>query len=78
MLGFPIEIINKAALAERLIGKFDGIKPVLPVADFFLIMYIIKDATCSAQIEGTRATMIDSLEMRAGLNDSRGPKKTCF
>lgn len=65
---FPIEIINKAAVAERLIGKLDGITHVLPDADFFLSMYIVKDATGSAQIEGTRATMMDALEMRAGIN----------
>src|SRR4051812_42428396 len=31
-------------------------------------MYIIKDATSSAQIEGTRATIMDALEMNAGIN----------
>jgi len=68
LLKFPVEIINKAAVAERLIGKLDGITHVLPDADFFLSMYIVKDATSSAQIEGTRATMMDALEMRAGIN----------
>ena len=42
--------------------------------DFFLSMYIVKDASSSAQIEGTRATMIDALEMRAGINNSLGQK----
>ncbi|MEO7983557.1 MAG: Fic family protein [Bacteroidota bacterium] len=68
LLNFPPEIITKAAHAERLIGKLDGITHVLPDADFFLSMYIIKDATSSAQIEGTRATMMDALEMSAGVN----------
>lgn len=68
LLKFPVEIITKAAMAERLIGKLDGITHVLPDADFFLSMYIVKDATSSAQIEGTRATMMDALEMRAGIN----------
>lgn len=68
LLDFPVEIISKAATAERLIGKLDGITHVLPDADFFLSMYIIKDATSSAQIEGTRATMMDALEMSAGVN----------
>ncbi len=68
LLKFPVEIITKAAVAERLIGKLDGITHVLPDADFFLSMYIIKDATSSAQIEGTRATIMDALEMRAGIN----------
>ena len=68
LLEFPAEIIAKAATAERLIGKLDGITHVLPDADFFLSMYIVKDATCSSQIEGTRATMMDTLEMSAGVN----------
>jgi len=68
LLDFPAELVIKAATAERLIGKLDGITHVLPDADFFLSMYIIKDATSSAQIEGTRATMMDALEMSAGIN----------
>lgn len=68
LLDFPKDILTKAAQAERLIGKLDGITHVLPDADFFLSMYIVKDATSSAQIEGTRATMIDALEMSAGVN----------
>lgn len=62
------ELLQKAALAERLIGKLDGITHILPDVDFFLSMYIIKDATYSAQIEGTRATIMDALEMDAGVN----------
>ncbi|MEP6673949.1 MAG: Fic family protein [Ferruginibacter sp.] len=68
LLEFPADLIAKAAKAERLIGKLDGITHVLPDADFFLSMYVIKDATSSAQIEGTRATMMDALEMNAGVN----------
>lgn len=65
---FTPDLITKAALAERLIGKLDGITHILPNSDFFLNMYIIKDATNSAQIEGTRATIMDALEMKAGIN----------
>lgn len=68
LLAFSADILLKAGKAERLIGKLDGITHVLPDADFFLSMYIIKDATSSAQIEGTRATMMDVLEMRLGIN----------
>lgn len=68
LLQFSTEILSKAAQAERLIGKLDGITHVLPDADFFLRMYVIKDATNSAQIEGTRATMMDALELSAGIN----------
>ena len=67
-MSFLLKLSLKAAIAERLIGKLDGITHVLPDADFFLSMYIVKDATCSSQIEGTRATMMDALEMSAGAN----------
>ena len=68
LLEFTPEILAKTATAERLIGKLDGITHTLPDADFFLSMYVAKDATYSAQIEGTRATLLDALEMSAGMN----------
>lgn len=68
LMDFTPEIIAKAALAERLVGKLDGISHVIPDADFFISMYIFKDAVSSSQIEGTRATMMDALEMSAGVN----------
>lgn len=68
LLQFSQEIIAKATIAERLIGKLEGISLGVPDADFFLSMYIVKDATSSSQIEGTRATMMDALEMTAGIN----------
>lgn len=60
----------KIAKADRLIGKLDGttIKSALPDLDFFLKMFIAKDATSSAQIEGTKATIIDALETDAGIS----------
>ena len=57
----------KASKAERYVGKLDGITHTLPDIDFFLEMFVKKDATSSAQIEGTKATMVDALEMEAGL-----------
>jgi Fic family protein len=54
------------SLAERLIGKLDGITQRLPDIDFFISMYKLKDATNSSHIEGTRATMMDVIELSAG------------
>jgi len=48
--------------AIRLLGKLDGITELLPDKDWFLIMFIRKDASCSSQIEGTNATMMDAIE----------------
>ncbi len=60
--------LNKATEAERLIGKLDGITQTLPDIEFFLKMFSYKDATSSAQIEGTQATMADALEKSAGID----------
>ena len=54
--------------ATRLVGKLDGITHTLPDVDFFLSMFVLKDATSSAQIEGTKATIIDAIEKGGGVN----------
>lgn len=62
---FNPKIIKKNDEATRLLGKLDGITKLLPDADFFLLMYLRKDAASSSQIEGTMATMIDAIEAEA-------------
>ncbi len=62
------QILNKNEEAVRLLGKLDGITKLLPNINFFLLMYIRKDATSSSQIEGTRATMVDAIEAEAKIN----------
>ena len=59
---FDPKILKKDNEAARLLGKLDGITKLLPDADFFLLMYLRKDAASSSQIEGTSATMIDAIE----------------
>lgn len=71
MFETPQWLINKAAEAERLIGKLDGITQVLPNIEFFLKMYSLKDASSSAQIEGTKATMVDAIEVNAGIDSNQ-------
>jgi Fic family protein len=66
-------ILKKNNKATRLLGKLDGITKLLPNANFFLLMYLRKDAASSSQIEGTRATMIDAIEADAQIN-SNAPK----
>lgn len=59
---FDPTILRKNNEATRLLGKLDGITKLLPDADFFLLMYLRKDAASSSQIEGTMATMVDAIE----------------
>ena len=61
--GFIIspKLYKKHEEAIRLVGKLDGITRLLPDKDFFLLMFIKKDATFSSQIEGTKATLQDAV-----------------
>jgi Fic family protein len=47
----------------------DGITKLLPDADFFLLMYLRKDAASSSQIEGTVATMVDAIEAEVKVSE---------
>lgn len=65
---FSPELIKQDAKAQHFVSKLDGITKLLPDVDFFIFMYILKDAASSSQIEGTGATMIDALEAEAKID----------
>jgi Fic family protein len=67
---FNPSILKKNNEATRLLGKLDGITKLLPDSDFFLLMYLRKDAASSSQIEGTMATMIDAIEAEVKVNEN--------
>jgi len=69
LFNVPQSILLKAAKADGLVGKLDGITHILPDIDFFLQMFVMKDATASSQIEGTRATLVDALEEDAKITN---------
>lgn len=49
------------ARAALMLGKLDGITQLLPDLDFFIFMYVRKEAALSSEIEGTQATMSDAI-----------------
>ncbi len=59
---FDSKTIKKGTEASMLVARLDGITELLPDDDFFLLMYLRKDAASSSQIEGTMATMVDAIE----------------
>jgi Fic family protein len=79
-LAFPPEegfvmtpgLYKKHEEAIRLVGKLDGITRLLPDKDFFISMFVLKDATYSSQIEGTRATMQDAVAAPVTEEGARG------
>lgn len=70
VFSFNMGILKKNNEATRLLGKLDGITKLLPDSDFFLLMYLRKDAASSSQIEGTMATMIDAIEAEVKINEN--------
>ena len=72
----PFEIKNEEKLQSLLsranlaLGRLDGVANILPNVDFFIFMYVRKEATISSQIEGTQATFIDVLKKEAKLEDT--------
>ncbi|MBU0952043.1 MAG: Fic family protein [Elusimicrobia bacterium] len=55
-------IIKLLADTNLLLGKLDGITKLLPDIDFFIFMYINKEAAYSSQVEGTKAKLTDALQ----------------
>jgi Fic family protein len=69
----PIDVLlllERLSLAERALGRLDGITMLLPRQELFLFMYVRKEAVLSSQIEGTQSTLSDLLrfetEAKAG------------
>lgn len=52
------------AIAE--LGRLDGVAKVIPDPDFFVSMYVRREAVLSSQIEGTQSTLEDLLERELG------------
>ncbi|UUY03853.1 Fic family protein [Svornostia abyssi] len=49
-------------MADQALGRLDGIVRVVPDPDFFVGMYVRREAVLSSQIEGTQSTLEDLLE----------------
>jgi len=64
------ELQSLLSKADLTLGRLDGIAETLPNVDFFILMYIRKEATLSSQVEGTQATFADVLKAEAKVEDS--------
>jgi len=64
------ELMALLTQAERAIARLDGVVRVIPDPDFFVAMYVRREAVLSSQIEGTQSSLQDLLE--AELDPARG------
>jgi Fic family protein len=56
-----LALLDRLSVAERALGRLDGITTLLPRQELFLYMYVRKEAVVSSQIEGTQSTLTDLL-----------------
>ena len=56
-----LDLLERLSLAERALGRLDGISLLLPKQELFLYMFVRKEAVLSSQIEGTQSTLSDLL-----------------
>lgn len=58
---YDAEMQTLLSLADRKLGRLDGITQILPNPELFVAMYVKKEAVLSSQIEGTQASVVDVL-----------------
>jgi len=69
LVNWDNELIVLLADANLAIGRLKEIEITVPDIDFFIFMYVRKEAALSSQIEGTQATIIDLLKVEAKIGD---------
>lgn len=61
-LDMDIEMVSLLSVADRMLGRLDGVTQTLPNPDLFVSMYVKKEALLSSQIEGTQASLTEVIE----------------
>ena len=62
-LALDTDLLNLLESAGVELGRLDGVAKVIPDPEFFVSMYVRREAVLSSQIEGTQSTLEDLLEL---------------
>lgn len=62
------EVVQLLGQADRALGKLNAFAQLVPDIDFFIQMYVVKEATQSSRIEGTQTNIEDAFKDVGDLN----------
>ena len=66
-----MEIINLLGQADRQIGRLDMYSEYIPNIDLFISMHVLKEATKSSKIEGTKTNIEEALLEKEDLSEEK-------